>query len=123
MLNKVFWYSFLVFMVVGHIILILFHVFTFFLLIYLTIVGTVDWYIALPCCSWMFYTGFAKVECPLTTFENMAREKLGLRKIRGFFGHYFLKIPKQVLGIYKPKEDHVNKPQDILSNQSRLFNA
>ena len=33
--------------------------------------------------------------CPLTDIENQIREKLGYKKIGGFLGHYFWKLPKK----------------------------
>lgn len=30
-------------------------------------------------------------DCPFTKYENVLRERLGLRRIGGFIGHYFIK--------------------------------
>ena len=35
---------------------------------------------------------FSKVlDCPLTNLENHLRKKLGMKRIGGFVGHYFIK--------------------------------
>ena len=49
------------------------------------------WYVAVPCMSAVLFLTFAKVECPLTTLEIHLRKRLGLKRIGGFVGHYFIK--------------------------------
>lgn len=48
------------------------------------------WHTALPLCSVILLLTFARgVECPLTTWENAARQQLGWPTIKAFIGHYY----------------------------------
>lgn len=102
---------------VSHLALILFHTLAFFILAIYGMTGKIEWYIALPCCSWIYYTAFSTVPCPLTTLENSYRQKCGRRQIRGWIGHYFLKLPKQIFGLMPKDElyvtDKVGVPDSI----------
>lgn len=50
------------------------------------------WYVAAPIMSLILLLTFSRVlDCPLTTLENYYRKKLGMRRIGGFVGHYFIK--------------------------------
>ena len=49
------------------------------------------WYVAVPCMSAVLFLTIAIGECPLTTLENYLRKRLGLKRIGGFVGHYFIK--------------------------------
>ena len=50
------------------------------------------WYVAIPLCSFLIHLMFNQaLACPLTALENDIREKLGMRKISGFIGHYIMK--------------------------------
>ena len=50
------------------------------------------WYVAAPIMSLVLLLTFSKVlDCPLTTLENHYRKRLGMKRIGGFVGHYFLK--------------------------------
>tara|TARA_R110002020_G_scaffold134222_1_gene299599 strand:- start:2312 stop:2587 length:276 start_codon:yes stop_codon:yes gene_type:complete len=50
------------------------------------------WYVAVPIMSLILLLVFSKVlDCPLTNLENHLRKKLGMKRIGGFVGHYFLK--------------------------------
>jgi hypothetical protein len=50
------------------------------------------WYVAVPIMSLILLLVFSKVlDCPLTNLENRLRKKLGMKRIGGFVGHYFLK--------------------------------
>ena len=51
-----------------------------------------DWYVAVPCMSAILFLTLARgVTCPLTDLENVVRKRLGMKRIGGFFGHYFIK--------------------------------
>lgn len=48
-------------------------------------------WIALPCCSLIFFLTFQRdTQCPMTNFENKLRQKLGMKTIKGFIGHYII---------------------------------
>lgn len=50
------------------------------------------WYVSIPVTSVILILTFSKViDCPLTKLENRLRKDLGMKRIGGFFGHYFLK--------------------------------
>tara|TARA_Y100000593_G_scaffold22677_2_gene45157 strand:+ start:11420 stop:11704 length:285 start_codon:yes stop_codon:yes gene_type:complete len=50
------------------------------------------WYVAVPIMSVVLLLVFSKVlDCPLTNLENHIRKKLGMKRIGGFVGHYFIK--------------------------------
>ena len=50
------------------------------------------WYVAVPIMSLILLLVFSKVlDCPLTNLENLLRKRLGMKRIGGFVGHYFLK--------------------------------
>lgn len=92
------YYTFMVyFYVTTHIAIIVFNLIAFFVLLYESFAGRVPWYVAMPCCCIIFYLGTARVECPSTRFENDVRRRLGWRPVSGFFGHYFLKMPKKII--------------------------
>ncbi len=74
-------------LVVFHGYIVVANVLAFFVLPFLT-----DWYIAVPCMSSILFLMFARgVSCPLTDLENFLRQRLGLKRIGGFVGHYFIK--------------------------------
>jgi hypothetical protein len=58
-----------------------------------------DWYVALPLMVYILSLLFTRVECPLTNLENKVRQKLGMKRIGGFVGHYIVKHIKVKLGI------------------------
>jgi len=50
------------------------------------------WFVAAPIMSLVLLLTFSKVlDCPLTNLENYHRKRLGMKRIGGFVGHYFLK--------------------------------
>ena len=74
-------------LVVFHGYIVVANVLAFFVLPFLT-----DWYIAVPCMSSILFLMFARgVSFPLTDLENFLRQRLGLKRIGGFVGHYFIK--------------------------------
>lgn len=88
------WMAFYV-LVFIHIILVLGIVISFFTLPFFA-----PWYVALPLCTFIWFFSTTKnIGCKLTELENHLRVKLGLKKIGGFVGHYFLRPAKKI--IYK----------------------
>lgn len=50
------------------------------------------WYEALPICSFiLLITCSRELKCPLTRLENYIRQELGMKRIGGFIGHYFIR--------------------------------
>lgn len=60
-----------------------------------------NWEIAVPLMVYISYLLLTPVDCPLTNLENFLRHKLGMKRIGGFVGNYFLKPIKIYLGIKK----------------------
>lgn len=56
-----------------------------------------NWYIAIPLMTFVFFFATTRVDCQLTNLENVMRKRLGMRKINGFVGHYFLKPIKKAI--------------------------
>ena len=52
------------------------------------------WYIAIPCMTFIWFFSTTRVDCQLTNLENFMRPSLGMKKIGGFVGHYFLRPTK-----------------------------
>lgn len=89
------WAAFYV-LVVFHILMVIAVFLAFFILpIY------ASWYISVPLMTFIFFFSTTRVECQLTNLENNMRKKLGLKKIGGFVGHYFLRPVKIMLGMKK----------------------
>lgn len=83
------WISFYV-LVVLHIILVIGVFSSFFILPIYT-----SWYIALPVMTFIWFFSTTRVECQLTNLENAIRKKLGMKKIGGFVGFYFMRPIKR----------------------------
>jgi len=79
------WISFYT-LVSFHIFLVIAVIISFFVLPFLA-----SWYIAIPCMTFIWFFSTTRVDCQLTNLENFIRKKLGMKKIGGFVGHYFLK--------------------------------
>lgn len=84
------WISFYI-LVVLHVILVFGELGSFFILPFYT-----PWYVALPTMTFIWFFSTTKVECKLTNLENVMRKRLGMKKIGGFVGHYFLKPIKVI---------------------------
>ena len=56
------------------------------------------WYIAIPCMTFVWFFSTTRVDCQLTNLENHLRKELGLKRIGGFVGHYFVKPIKFLMG-------------------------
>ena len=54
-------------------------------------------YVWMPLNSFILVTTFTREICPLTRLENKLRTSLGMNRIGGFIGHYFLKPVKKLL--------------------------
>ena len=57
--------------------------------------------VAIPLMVWISYLVYGRVECPLTNLENSLRQRLGMKRIGGFVGHYCIRPVKIALGIKK----------------------
>jgi hypothetical protein len=55
----------------------------------------------MPMNSFILTVTFTREVCPLTRVENYLRTSLGLNRIGGFIGHYFVKPPKRAFKIYR----------------------
>jgi hypothetical protein len=55
----------------------------------------------MPMNSFILTVTFTREVCPLTRVENHFRSSLGLNRIGGFIGHYFIKPIKRVFKTYK----------------------
>lgn len=73
-------------LVVVHIALIIAFILSFFILPF--VVHPISAFVSMVF-IWFFTTN--KVECKLTNLENSMRKRLGLKRIGGFVGHYFVK--------------------------------
>jgi hypothetical protein len=56
------------------------------------------WWISIPLCSFILWVSFSPgAGCPLTRLENTLRRSMGMPRIGGFIGHYFMGPLKRVL--------------------------
>lgn len=84
------WICFYV-LVVFHILLVIGVLLSFFILpVY------APWYLALPLMTFIWFFSTTRVECQLTNLENVIRKRLGMKKIGGFVGAYFLRPAKML---------------------------
>lgn len=83
-----FWWGLLILIVGFHLILLLGNVGAFFVLPFWA-----PWYIAIPLWGFLLRTAFNRDSqynfCPLSSWENQVRRKLGLPQIKGFIANYF----------------------------------
>lgn len=86
------WFAFYT-LVIVHIGIVLAFITSFFVLPILA-----PWYIAVPCMTFIWFFSTTQVNCQLTNLENIMRRRLGLRRIGGFMGFYFLRPVKILLG-------------------------
>jgi hypothetical protein len=86
------WLAFYV-LVIVHVGIVLAFITSFFVLPVLA-----PWYIAVPCMTFIWFFSTTRVDCQLTNLENVMRKRLGLRRIGGFVGHYFLRPAKAIWG-------------------------
>jgi len=64
-----------------------------------------EWYEALPLMAFIWFFSTTKVPCKLTDLENLLRTKLGMKRIGGFVGHYFIKPVGIILGLRKSRRN------------------
>jgi hypothetical protein len=84
------WICFYV-LVVFHVLLVIGVLGSFFILpIY------APWYLALPSMTFIWFFSTTRVECQLTNLENVIRKRLGMKKIGGFVGNYFIRPIKML---------------------------
>lgn len=86
-ITKVFLYVVLYLLVVNHALLVFLNLGAFCVLPF-----KADWFFAAPLCTFLGLLLFSKsFQCPLTALENNLRNKLSLKPIKTFVGHYFFK--------------------------------
>jgi hypothetical protein len=73
-------------LVTGHLLLVIGIIVAFLILPFCA-----DWYIALPLMTFIFFFSTTRIECQLTNLENVLRQKLGMKRIGGFVGHYIMR--------------------------------
>lgn len=86
-------------LVILHIILVVMVIVSFFVLPFLS-----PWYIAIPCMTFIWFFSTTQVDCQLTNLENFMRKKLGMKRIGGFVGHYFVKPVKMLWKGHHPEQ-------------------
>ena len=59
------------------------------------------WYLAVPLMTFIWFFSTTRVECQLTNLENVIRKRLGMKKIGGFVGNYFLRPAKKLWNMKK----------------------
>ena len=58
-----------------------------------------EWYVYIPTMSSILFLTLARgIECPLTRLENYYRRKIGMNRIGGFVGHYFIRALRKKHG-------------------------
>ncbi len=92
------WLAFYI-LVVVHVGIVLAFITSFFVLPVLA-----PWYIAVPCMTFIWFFSTTRVDCQLTNLENYMRKRLGLKRIGGFVGHYFLRPAKVLWGKRKRRK-------------------
>ncbi len=80
------------FMIVFHTFVIMVNILAFFILPF-----TYPLWVWMPLNSFILVTTFTREICPLTRVENYLRTSLGLPRIGGFIGHYFIKPVKRMV--------------------------
>ncbi len=83
----------LLYLLIGfHAFVILVNIAAFFILPFLY-----DLWIWMPLNSFILTVTFTREICPLTRLENKLRTSLGMNRIGGFIGHYFVKPIKKII--------------------------
>ena len=78
-------------LVVFHMFVIIVNITAFFVLPFMY-----PLYVWMPINSFILVTTFTREICPLTRLENKLRTSLGMSRIGGFLGHYFIKSIKRL---------------------------
>ena len=82
----------LYFVILFHCFVIIVNITAFFVLPFLY-----PLWVWMPVCSFILTVTFTREICPITRLENYLRTSLGLPRIGGFIGHYFIKPIKRLL--------------------------
>ena len=82
----------LYFVILFHCFVIIVNIAAFFILPFLY-----PLWVWMPVCSFILTVTFTREICPITRLENYLRTSLGLPRIGGFIGHYFIKPIKRLL--------------------------
>tara|TARA_R100000808_G_scaffold21006_1_gene45405 strand:- start:1320 stop:1823 length:504 start_codon:yes stop_codon:yes gene_type:complete len=78
-------------LIVFHIFVIIVNIAAFFILPFMY-----PLYVWMPLNSFILVTTFTREICPLTRLENKLRTSLGMSRIGGFIGHYFVRPIKRL---------------------------
>lgn len=89
-------YAFLYTVITFHMFVIGINVVAFFLLPFLY-----PLWVWMPLNSFILTVTFTREVCPLTRLENYLRTSLGMSRIGGFIGHYFVRPFRRVTKTYK----------------------
>tara|TARA_R110002020_G_scaffold37499_5_gene113272 strand:+ start:464 stop:973 length:510 start_codon:yes stop_codon:yes gene_type:complete len=89
-------YAFLYAVITFHMFVIVVNVAAFFLLPFLY-----PLWVWMPVNSFILTVTFTREVCPLTRLENYLRTSVGIPRIGGFIGHYFVKPLRRVIKTYK----------------------
>ena len=89
-------YAFLYAVITFHMFVIAVNVAAFFLLPFLY-----PLWVWMPVNSFILTVTFTREVCPLTRLENYLRTSLGMSRIGGFIGHYFVKPLRRTIKTYK----------------------
>ncbi len=79
-------------LVIAHMILVIGFAVAFVILPFYT-----EWYVALPLMTFMFFFVTTRNECQITNLENYMRQRMGMKRIGGFVGHYFMKPVRKLI--------------------------
>ena len=71
-------------------------IFSFFILPFMA-----PWYLALPLCTFIWFFSTSQFNCKSTEAENHLRVRLGMKRIGGFVGHYFVRPLKVLLARHR----------------------
>jgi hypothetical protein len=94
-------------LVVAHMALVIAMIIAFFILPFYT-----AWYIALPLMAFIQFFALTRVECKLTQLENFLRQKLGMKRIGGFVGHYVVRPASRLPAVvYDMKMPSLPRPR------------
>ena len=109
------WRILLVALVVLHLAVIFVNLAAFFLVPFMSCFFDIPFwfsvFITVPIQSIVVFLAFNRNPCPLTVWENAIREKLNLRKIGGFIGHYIIYM--KWLRNKKKAEEHVPQEESL----------
>jgi|TARA_R110000824_G_scaffold10866_1_gene47570 hypothetical protein len=89
-------YAFLYAVVAFHMFVIAVNIVAFFLLPFLY-----PLWVWMPVNSFILTVTFTREVCPLTRLENYLRTSLGMSRIGGFIGHYFVRPFRRVVKTYR----------------------